>query len=50
METQKDFDTLNANELLNEANNLLLEKDFQDFNHIMFELARKYNDKNKLIS
>ena len=50
METQKDFDTLNANELLNEANNLLLKKDFEDFSNIMFELARKYNDKNKLIS
>ena len=50
METQKDFDTLNANELLNEANNLLLKKDFQDFSSIMFELERKYNDKNKLIS
>lgn len=50
MEQQKDFDTLNANELLNEANNSLLEKDFREFNNMMFKLARKYNDKNKLIS
>lgn len=50
MEQQKDFDTLNVNEILSEGKKLLNAQDFSVFDNLMFQLSRKYFDSKKIIS
>ena len=50
MEQEKDFDTLNVNEILSEGKKLLNTQDFSIFDNLMFQLSRKYFDSKKIIS
>lgn len=50
MEQEKDFDTLNVNELLTEGKKLLNSSDYVLLYNILGQLSRKYFDSKKIIS